>query len=85
MWQKYALYPLLLLFVKLVLLITFVVHFSNFLNGFEISMIFCVFLNLFWLKKKVFFKILLVIFQTWKPNSQKMAQKIKKMYQVNVS
>jgi hypothetical protein len=36
-------FSLLLMFVKLVLLITFLVHFKNFFNGFEISVKFCVF------------------------------------------
>ncbi len=43
MWRKHALFPLLLMFVKLALLITFLcAFFKNFFNGFEISMKFCV-------------------------------------------
>jgi hypothetical protein len=44
MGQKYALFPLLLMFVKFVLLIIlFGAFFKNFFNGFETSMKFCVF------------------------------------------
>ncbi len=53
MWRKYALFPLLLMFVKIVLLITFLcAFFKNFFNRFVISMKFCVFWHLFLIKKK---------------------------------
>ncbi len=59
---KYALSPLLLMFVKLVLLITFFgAFFKNFLNGIEISMKFCVFLYLFKKSYYYFFQICEVI------------------------
>ncbi len=49
MWRKYALFSLLLMSVKLVLLITFFcAFFYNFFNGFEISTRFWVFWYLFW-------------------------------------
>jgi hypothetical protein len=50
---------------------------KNFFNGFENSMKFCVFRYLCDLFKKMF-NVILVFFQTWKPNAQKTAPKIKK-------
>ncbi len=59
MWWTYALFTLLLMFVKLVLLITFFgAFFNTFFNGFEISVKFCVFYYLFYyFQKKIFFVI----------------------------
>jgi hypothetical protein len=52
-WQKYVLFPLLLMFIKLVLLIAFFGAFlKNFFNRFEISMKFCIFGTFFEEKKK---------------------------------
>ncbi len=79
-WRKYTLFSLLLMFVKLVLLITFFGEFfNNFFNGFEISVKFCDFWHLFcYFQKKNFFRSYLYFFQTLKPNAQKTAKKIKK-------
>jgi hypothetical protein len=53
--KKYALFPLLLMFIKLVLLITFFgALFKNVFNGFEISMKFCVFLPFLIFKNNFF-------------------------------
>ncbi len=61
-WWKYALFPLLHIFVKFVLLIIiFGAFIWNFFNSFEISMKFYVLLFLFWFKKIKFY-ILLVLF-----------------------
>jgi hypothetical protein len=68
-FRKYALFSLLLMFVKLVLLINFfLVHFLTTLST----------------DSKIF-KVILVLFQTLKPNAEKTAKKIKKTYFVNVS
>jgi hypothetical protein len=78
--RKNALFSLLLMFVKLVLLITFFLCifsqlFQRIRNQREILRfltpfsIFC---------KKNFFKVILVLFQTLKLNAQETAQKIKK-------
>ncbi len=46
-WRKYALFSLLLMFVELVLLVTFFwCIFYNFFNGFKLSVKFCVFWHL---------------------------------------
>ncbi len=83
-WRKYALFSLLLMFVKLILHITFFgAFFNNFFNGFEISMKFCVLWHLFWFFK--FFFVILVLFSNFEAKRAKNASKNKKMYLVNVS
>ncbi len=67
-------FPLLLMFVKLVLLITFLVHFLNFFNGFEISMKFCVLCYLFDKKNKNDI-VILVLFSTFEAKREKRGQK----------
>ncbi len=81
MWRRYALFPLLLMFVKLVLLICnyFWYIFLNFFNGLEISMKSCVFCTFFDLKKNVGHN------STLKPNTQKTAPKIRKVLSKCVS
>ncbi len=77
MWWNYALFPLLLMFVKLVFLITlFWCIFFNFFNGFEISMKFCVFWYLFDIKKICFWSYQ-YFSKTLKPIAQKTPPKIK--------
>jgi hypothetical protein len=67
-------FPLLLMFVKLVLLLIVLCAFlKNFLNGFEFSMKFCVFDTFFNFFKKNLFRSCLYFFQTLKPNTQKTA------------
>jgi hypothetical protein len=65
--------------VKLVLLITFLgAFFTSFFIKFEISIKFYVFELFLISSKKIFFKVILVLFQTLKPNAQKIAPEIKK-------
>jgi hypothetical protein len=77
MWRKYALFPLLLMFIKLVLLITFVWGFflklfQRIWNQHEILR----FLKPF-LFKTFFLRSYEYFFQTLKPNAQKRRQKSK--------
>jgi hypothetical protein len=77
-WQKYTLFSLLLIFVKLVLLITFFgVFFYNFFNGFEISMKLCVFLYLLWFFPKYFLGHISNFFILWSQTRKKRHQKSK--------
>ncbi len=82
MWRKYALFPLLLMFVKLVLLITFLVHFLNLFQQIwkkcEILRFFITFLIKKKKKKKKKIRSYWCFFQTLKPNAQKTAPKTKK-------
>jgi hypothetical protein len=81
-WQKYALFSLLLMFVKLVLLITFFcVFFNNSFNGFEIS----VFWHLLWFFIKKFKYIIIVLFSNFEAKRAKNSSKNQKTYLVNVS
>ncbi len=73
MWRKYSLFPLLLMFVKLVSLITFLWIFVKIFNRFEISMKFCVFLYLFWFFPKNFF------FKLWSQTRKTRRQKSKNL------
>ncbi len=79
MWRKYALFTLLLMFVKLVLLITFVcAFFNNFLNGSKISMKFCVFWCLFWLfQNKIFYCHISTFWKLWSQTRKKRLKKSK--------
>jgi hypothetical protein len=86
-WRKNALFSLLLMFVKLVLLITFFgAFFHNLFNGFEISVKFCVFLHLFgFFSKNFFLKAILVFFSNFEAKRAKNGSKNQKTYLVNVS
>ncbi len=78
-WRKYALFTLLLMFVKLVLLITFLyAFFNNFLNGSKISVKFCVFWCLFWLfQNKNFYGHISTFWKLWSQTHKKWLKKSK--------
>jgi hypothetical protein len=79
-WRKYALFPLLLMYVKLVLLLTFLLHFSKkFLriwNQHEILR----FLYLFWFKKKIY--VIVALFSNFEAKRAKNGAKNQKTYKV---
>jgi hypothetical protein len=82
-WRKNALFSLLLMFVKLVLLITFFgAFFYNFFNGFKISVKFCVFWHLFrFFQKKIFFLgHISTFFELWSQTRKKRLKKSKKVF-----
>jgi hypothetical protein len=85
-WRKNALFSLLLMFVKLVLLITFFcAFFHNFFNGFEISVKFCVFWHLYQFFQKKFFFVILVLFSNFEAKRARNGSKNQKPDLVNVS
>ncbi len=85
-WRKNALFSLLLMFVKLVLLITFLcAFFHNFFNGFEISVKFCIFWHLFRFFKKKNFQVIFVLFSNFEAKRARNDSKNQKTYFVNVS
>ncbi len=85
-WRKYALFSLLLMFVKLDLLVTFFwCIFYNVFNGFEISVKFC-FFNIFLIFcQKIFFGVILALFANFEAKCAKNGSKNQKTYFVNVS
>jgi hypothetical protein len=81
-WRKNALFSLLLMFVKLVLLITFVcAFFNNFFNGFEISVKFCVFWHLFgFFQQNIFLGHICTFFKLWSQTRKKRLKKSKNVF-----
>ncbi len=64
-WRKYALFPLLLMFLKTCFACNFFAFFKNFFNRFKISMKFCVFWHLFDFFPKNLVWVILVLFSNF--------------------
>ena len=81
-WRKNALFSLLLMFVKLVLLLPFFcAFFNNFFNEFEISVKFCVFWHLFRVfPKKFFLGHISTFFKLWSQTRKKRLKKSKNLF-----
>ncbi len=85
-WRKNALFSLLLMFVKLVLLIIFFwCIFSQLFQRIRNQREILRFWHLFRLKKKKKFKVILVLFSNFEAKCAKNGSKNQKMYFVNVS